>query len=90
MSKNNQALIIKMDENRHNFSLETLMTENLMLVLQSLGKKKDKNSQINCINQLLTAIPILSEICFTLIGQRCAPLDALFYNTALFVHTRPL
>lgn len=44
MSKNNQALIIKMDENRYNFSLETLMTENLMLVLQSLGKKKDKNS----------------------------------------------
>ena len=70
LSKNDQALVIKSDKNRHNFGLEESTRRKLMLVLCLIFARKHRNLQINCIGQLLIALSILSTLSPTSICQK--------------------
>ncbi len=67
--KNDQALIIIRDGDRHNFDLETLTTGKLMLVLGLFDVSEQRNLQINYISRLLTALYIPSILSFIPICQ---------------------
>ena len=88
LSKDDQALIIKKDGNRHNFSLGLLTRGGLMLMLDLIGVEKHKNSQMNCISWLLTALSIFSTLSSPLIFQLCGPRITSFLNAACFLNTR--
>ncbi len=60
-----------------------------MFVLSLYGAAEYRNSQINCISQLLTVLSIFLTLSPTLIYPRFAPRVAFFPDVALFMHTRP-
>lgn len=88
LSKNDQALVIKNDKNRHNFGLEELTRRKLILVLCLLFARKHRNLQINCISQLLIALSILSTLSPKSICQQFASQLVSFPVTVSFLHTR--
>ncbi len=89
-SKDNQALVIKKNGNRHNFGFEASTRGKLMFVLGLFVKENHGNSQINYISRLLTALFILSTLFLTPICQRFTPRIAFFLGAACFLYTHTL
>ncbi len=59
-------------------------------MLGLLGEREHRNSQINCISRLLTALSIPPTLFSTSICQQFAFWIAFFPGAARFLHTRPL
>ena len=78
------------NKEKHDFGWKISRKEVLTLVFGLPGEQKYKNSQMNCISQLLTALFILSTLSLTSICQLYALKVDLFLDMTRFLHTHPL
>ena len=85
LSKDNQALVIKKNRDKHNISLKVLTKENLRF-----GLCPYKNSPINCINWLLTTPSIFSTVSYISMCEQFTHRVTSFPGAARFLHTGPL
>ncbi len=87
MNKDDQALVKKRVSDGSNFDLKVSTRGKMMLVLSLLSVKEYRNSQINCLCRLLTALSTSPTLPSALVGQQFASRVGFSSGAAGFLHT---